>query len=261
MPSPFPGMNPYLEQPDLWRDFHNSFLVSFRAALVPQLPDRYLVEYEESLYIDPTGDDPRLFAVADAAVADTEDEPEGPTGAPTAAAVVSAPITVTVPGVTKRKARRLVVRDSKSQEVITVIEMLSPSNKAPGPDRNKYLEKRGEVLTSATHFIELDLLRGGKRMPIRTLPECDYYALVSRAWQRPEMGVWPVKLREPLPAIPIPLRRGEPEPLIGLKPVLDRTYDEAGYARRIYRATPEPPLSAADSEWAKGFVPAPAVVP
>jgi hypothetical protein len=93
-------------------------------------------------------------------------------------------------------------------------------------------------------------------MPIRTLPEgCDYYALVSRAWQRPEMGLWPVGLRDPLPVVPIPLRRGEPEPMVDLKSVLDRTYDEAGYARRIYRTPPEPPLAPADAEWAKSLVP------
>ena len=69
MPSPFPGMNPYLEQAHLWRDFHNSFLVSLRAFITPRVIPRYQVEYEESLYIDPTGDEPRLFAIADAAVA------------------------------------------------------------------------------------------------------------------------------------------------------------------------------------------------
>src|SRR4051812_28475371 len=162
MPSPFPGMNPYLEQSHIWRDFHNSFLVMLRAALLPQLSDRYLIEYEESLYIDPTGDEPRLFAIADTAVADLDDR-ESTGSAATAVAVMAAPVTVTVPGVTKKKARRLVIRDSKSQEVITVIESLSPSNKTVGPDRDKYLEKRGEILTSAAHFVELDLLRGGKR--------------------------------------------------------------------------------------------------
>jgi hypothetical protein len=255
MPSPFPGMNPYLEQAHLWRGFHTSFLVHLVEALTPRLGGRYFVELEESLYIDPTGDEPRLFAVADTAVTDSDDG-EGNATAATATAVVSAPVTVTVPGVTKKKARRLVIRDSNSQEVVTVVELLSPSNKAAGADRDKYLEKRGEVLTSRTNFIELDLLRGGQRLPIRGLPGCDYYALVSRWWERPNMGLWPVPLRDPLPAIPVPLRRGEAEPLIELKPVLDLTYDGAGYARRIYRTPPEPTLSAADAEWAKAFVPA-----
>ena len=256
MPSPFPGMNPYLEQSHLWRDFHNSYLVALRAALTPRVVPKYLIEYEESLYIDPTGDEPRLFAVADTAVADSGSAEQATGGSETATAVVAAPLTVTVPGVTKKKARRLVVRDSKSQEVVTVIEMLSPSNKAGGADREKYLEKRVEVLTSSANLVEIDLLRGGQRMPIRKLPECDYYVLVSRAWERPPMGLWPLTVRDPLPSIPIPLRPGEDEPLLNLKAALDRTYDEAGYVHRIYRTPPEPPLSPEDAEWAKAFLPA-----
>ncbi|QJW97448.1 DUF4058 family protein [Frigoriglobus tundricola] len=256
MPSPFPGMNPYLEQSSVWRDFHASFLVTLRSVLVPRVRPKYHVELEESLFIDPTGDGPRLFAVADSAVADPAPEERGPGGTVTVT-VVAAPLTVTVPGVTKKKMRRLVVRDSKSQDEVTAIELLSPSNKAAGADRDKYLERRVEVLTSAANFVELDFLRGGQRMPIRPRPECEYYALVSRAWQRPEIGLGPLKLRDPLPAIPVPLRPGEPEPLIELKAVLDRTDDEAGYEDRTYRTPPDPPLTAADTSWARAFVPAP----
>jgi len=254
MPSPFPGMNPYLEQAHLWRGVHTTFLVDLAAAITPRIADRYFVELEESLYIDATGDEPRMFAIADAAVADSEAGPDVATGAPTG--VIAAPVTVSVPGVTQKKARYLTIRDTNSLEVITVIEMLSPANKQPGTDREKYAAKRVETLTSRTHFIALDLLRGGTRLPIRSLPDCDYYALVSRWWDRPKMGVWPVGLRDPLPSIPIPLRRGEPEPLVDLKAILDRAYDEGGYARRIYRTPPEPPLSPADAEWAKQFIPA-----
>jgi len=253
MPSPFPGMNPYLEQSHIWRGFHTSFLVHLIAELTPRIGERYFIELEESLYIDPAGDEPQLFAVADTAIAEPEPTEGNENGA--AVAIVVAPVTVTVPGVTKKKMRRLVIRDSNSQAVVTVIEVLSPSNKANGADREKYLEKRVEVLTSAANFVELDLLRGGVRMPIRTLPECDYYALVSRTWQRPKMGLWPIHLRDAFPPIPIPLRFGEPEPLLELKPVLDRTYDEGGYARRIYRTPPEPLLSPAEADWAKAFVP------
>ena len=97
MPSPFPGMNPYLEQSHVWRDFHTSFLVTLRSVLVPRVRPKYHVDLEESLYIDPTGDDPRLFAVADSAVADPAPEEHAPGGTATAT-VVAAPLTVTVPG-------------------------------------------------------------------------------------------------------------------------------------------------------------------
>ncbi|VTT99189.1 Uncharacterized protein OS=Nostoc sp. (strain ATCC 29411 / PCC 7524) GN=Nos7524_2198 PE=4 SV=1: DUF4058 [Gemmataceae bacterium] len=251
MPSPFPGMNPYLEQAGLWRGVHTRLLTDLQALLTPQVVPRYFVELEESLYIDPTQDEPRLLGVADVAVS-----APGDAAGPGATATVPAPATVTVPGIARKKVRRLVVRDNSSLEVVTVLELLSPSNKQPGADRDRYVEKRHEVLTSRTSFIELDLLRGGKRLPVRPLPTCDYYALVSRWWERPEMGLWPVHLREPLPRIPVPLRRGEPEPLIDLKAAVDRAYDAAGYEYRIYRTAPEPPLAPADAEWARAFVPA-----
>jgi len=120
-----------------------------------------------------------------------------------------------------------------------------------------------EVLTSQANFIELDLLRGGKRLPIRTLPDCDHYVRVSRWWERSSIGLWPLKLADPLPARPLPLRRGDVEPQIELKPVLDRTYDEAGYEHRIYRTQPEPPIPPSLEEWARRFRPtsAPAISP
>lgn len=111
------------------------------------------------------------------------------------------------------------------------------------------------MLASAANFVELDLLRGGQRMPIKTLPPCDDYALVSRTAERPHVGLWPVGLREPLPLVPIPLRPGEAEPRADLKAVLDRVYDEAGYAYRIYGdGPPGPPLAADDAAWARGVL-------
>lgn len=250
MPSPFPGMNPYLERPAGWRAFHSRFLVFLQDALTPLVGPRYYVELEESLYIDPDGDDRHLFAVADAAVS-----PDYRNGTPAAAvAVEAAPVTVTIPGAARKRARRLAIYDSQSREVVTVIEVLSPSNKAPGADRERYTSKRVKVLRSRANFVELDLLRGGRRMPLRGLPACDYYALVSRVDDRPRVGLWPVGLRDPLPAIPVPLRAGEPEPTVGLKPVLDRVYDGAGYATRIYAAEPDPPLGADDAAWARGVL-------
>ena len=258
MPSPFPGMNPYIERGSVWKDFHNSFLVCLRAALTPHLVPRYFVEIEESLYVDPAGDDRHLFAIGDATVA----EPMNGAAGGRAVAAVAAPVTVTIPKAGRKKARRLVVYDSRSREVVTVIELLSPSNKAGGADREQYLRKRVKLLASAANFVELDLLRGGQRMPVRTLPPCDYYALVSRTAERPRVGLWPVGLRDPLPAVPIPLRAGEPEPRADLKAVLDRVYDEAGYAYRVYRdGPPDPPLGAEDAVWAGEVLAAAGVSP
>lgn len=252
MPSPFPGMNPYLEQGAVWPDFHNTFLVTLRTAILPRVVPRYFVELEVSLYLDPTEGDDRLFAVADAAVHERTPQRAGGT----ATAEVAAPVTVTVPGVTKRKTRRLVIRDTNSREIVTVIELLSPSNKEAGPDRTRYEDKRAEILNSAASLVEFDFLRGGRRMPFRNLPPCTYYALVSRPWGRPDIGLWPVGLRDSLPTVPIPLRRGEAEPLADLQAVLHQVYDGAGYGYYIYDTSPEPRLSPDDAAWAESLIPA-----
>src|SRR5205807_8592511 len=98
------------------------------------------------------------------------------------------------------------IRDRVDRRLITVIELLSPTHRYAGPDREQYLAKRGQLLASGTHFVEIDLLRGGPRLPLKDLPECEYYVRVSRAEERPQAGLWPLRLRKRLPVIPIPLR-------------------------------------------------------
>ena len=136
-----------------------------------------------------------------------------------------------------------------------MIELLSPSNKETGDDREAYLRKRLTALGSSSHFVEIDLLRGGERMPVENPPDCDYCFFVSRKPKRPKVEVWPIRLRDELPLLPIPLRTGEPEVLLDVKAVLDAVYDGAGYARRIYDDPPVPPVSPRDTKWAAKFVP------
>ena len=211
MPSPFPGMNPYFEQPGVWRGFHNHLLSQIALALGPRLTPRYYVEYEESVYIDQPPAPRRPFAVADVGVARGDGPARG--GMATLASVsISAPLTARVRlGAIKRKHRWLTIRDSQNREVVTVLEVLSPSNKR-GEDRAQYLRKRRHLFRSAAHLVEIDLLRGGERMPVDDALESDYLVLVSRQPQRSDVDVWPVAVQQPLPAIPIPLRGGDPEP-------------------------------------------------
>jgi hypothetical protein len=148
----------------------------------------------------------------------------------------------------------LEVRDRAGREAVTVLELLSPANKAAGSNRNQYLAKVHRILASGTNFIEIDLLRGGPRMPWADLPPCDYYVVVSRTEERrtdnPRAGLWPIRLRDPLPTVPVPLRPGEPEPTLDLQAIMHRIYDSAGYQLFIYDAPPEPPLEPADAVWA-----------
>jgi len=250
MPSPFPGMNPYFEQPGLWRGFHNHLLSQLALAIAPRIAPRYLVEYEESLYIDSPPGNGTLFAVADVAVSQNPIAPESG-GTATLAAPTSAPVTGRVRlGAIKRKHRWLTIRDSQDRRVVTVIEVLSPSNKSPGDDREQYLRKRRRILRSSAHLVEIDLLRGGQRMPVEDTPPSDYRVMVSRRPQRPDVQVWPIGVRQPLPPIPIPLHTGEPELTLDLKPLIDAVYDGGAYRHHLYQRSPEPPLAPPDADWA-----------
>jgi hypothetical protein len=143
------------------------------------------------------------------------------------------------------------VRDRVGRELVAVIELLSPTNKRPGPDREQYLSKRRQLLAGPVHLVEIDLLRSYPRMPVEGLPSCDYVALVSRAEERPRVGLWAVSLRERLPVIPIPLRSPDPDARLDLQEALHRIYDVAGYEDYIYAGTPVPALGTEDAEWAK----------
>jgi hypothetical protein len=220
MPSPFPGMNPYLERPTAWESFHPGFITMAQFQIAAQLPDDYTIHIQRKVYIHEPPADRRLLDAVDI-----------------------------------ERVGNLIIRARDKNEPITVIELLSPTNKYTGPDREQYLGKRRELLCSRTHFVEIDLLRGGPRMPPDNLPTCDYCAVVSRVENRPQAGVWPWRLRDPMPSIPIPLRASDPDARLDLKSVIDRVYDGGRYGAYIYSGLPEPRLSPGDSAWAAAFFP------
>jgi hypothetical protein len=245
-------MNPYFEQPDLWQDFHAEFLPILRRHIAPQVAPGYFVHIEEHLYIHDLPPEPRYPAGrADLSVARSESATGGGAGL----AVLEAPTEVRLPLQDIEQVRYLEVRDRRGRELVAVIELLSPSNKRPGDNREQYLAKRRELLHSEAHFIEIDLLRGGPPMPMEDRPECDYSVLVSRAERRRTAGFWPIKLRERLPVIPIPLRAPDADAQVDLQDVLHRAYDGPGYERFIYTGTPDPSLSAEDAAWARQLIP------
>jgi hypothetical protein len=148
--------------------------------------------------------------------------------------------------------RYLEIRDSATHQVVTVIEVLSPSNKQPGEGRQQYERKRLHVLASWTSLVEIDLLRGWQPMPLGEAPASDYRLLVSRGWLRPEASLYPFEVTEPIPEIPIPLRAQESEPALDLNELLHSIYDQVRYDLRIdYSIDPEPPLEPDKAEWAR----------
>lgn len=249
MPSPFPGMNPYIEQPGVCVDFHQPFLVALREQLGAQVRPAFIVKLEEQVYIQEMPEDDRqLLGRPDLSVI-----PSHSNGgvSPSNGGVAVAPMQARLlPEVDIVSLSRLEVRDRQGTELVAVIELLSPINKRSRSDREQYIAKRRGLLHSPAHFIEIDLLRGYERMPLERLPDCDYCILVSRYEQRPEVDVWPVRLRDPLPNIPIPLRPPHPDAVLDLMAALHHVYDAAGYGDYIYRQEPSPPLHPADQQWA-----------
>jgi Protein of unknown function (DUF4058) len=257
MPSPFPGMNPYIEQPAVWQDFHTRFMSTAAEVIGAQIKPRYFVKIEEHLYVhERSADERRPFGRPDLSVLPGDE----PALAQSTGTAVAAPAIVFTPDAVEEEAQRyLEIRDRQTREVITVIELLSPSNKDTKEGRTQYLNKMRLLLSrTSTNLVEIDLLRGGPRMPWREMKECDYYALVSRANERPQVGFWPFRLRDPLTPIPIPLRPGEPEPTLDLQATIHRIYDTGSYELFIYATDPEPPLPASEAVWAAQILQPPA---
>ena len=255
MPSPFPGMDPHLEGA-WWPDFQLLFLGQLLSAIVPRIRTKYIIEAERRVYLEASPNDPERFIRPDVAI---ETEPDAPSAraAQTDAARVAEPVTLTLPMPAEHREAYLTIRLAKPRRVVTVIEVLSPANKSlRTTGREVYLAKRDGVLECKTHLVELDLLRGGERLPaVQPLPVADYYAFVSRGNRRPQVDVYPWGLRQHMPAIPIPLEPEDPDVVLDLQAVFNAVYDRAGYDYSLdYEGPVEPPLADSDAQWAKGLL-------
>jgi hypothetical protein len=249
IPSPFPGMNPYLEQDTVWHDFHLRLCPAISEALVPQVRPKYFVKMEEHLYVHELPDDVAVFlGRSDVSVTDS---PERGTGTMGTISTIAPTYGTIHPQVDLERESFIEIRNRETRRLVTVIEVLSPSNKKRGADRDQYIAKRMQYLHSTTHFVELDLLRGWPRMPVKGLGKCDYCLLVSRYEERPRVALWPLGLRDRLPAIPIPLQAPDPDAMLDLAATVNHIYDSAGYADYIYGGSPQPSLSADDAAWSR----------
>ncbi|OJW20735.1 MAG: hypothetical protein BGO49_03950 [Planctomycetales bacterium 71-10] len=253
MPSPFPGMNPYLEQPALWPDFHAKFLVELAERLVSAVRPRYFVLLERHVFVqEPPGEPTTIRLRPDVLIA----TPRRHEGGGVAVADVAAPVEVEHLAQEVERVSYLEIREAASGDVVAVVELLSSAHK--DEDRLTYLARREKILGSAVHLVEIDILRGGRPMPEFNRPPCAYSVLVSHADGRPRAGFWPIQLRERLPEIPVPLRRPDPPAKVDLQAILHRVYDVSAYEDFIYRGRPEPPLDPDDAAWAEALKPKPA---
>lgn len=246
MPSPFPGMDPYLENPEIWPEVHSRLIVAIADSLAPTLHPHYYAAIEKRTYLN-TPDDSILIGIPDVAV--TSQPPEFKIESGTTTTLPQAEI-VTLPLPEEVTERYLEIRDSTTSAVITAIEILSPKNKRTGEGRTAYLRKRQQVLTTQTHLVEIDLLRGQTPMPLGTQIQTDYRILVSRSNTRPRAELYGFSLQQPLPTFYLPLKSGDTEPEINLNTILDDIYDRAGYGFRIdYQKPVKPALNQTHQQW------------
>ena len=249
MPSPFPGMDPYLEQND-WMAVHVHFSVEIARHLTPLIQPKYFVLAEKVYLLDSgpeasAGAPPRRRP--DVSIGVANPLATAPSFAPTS---FGSPLVMDVAIPDSQPQMTVEIFDVENRSLVTAIEVLSQTNKR-GTGRVEYLAKRGQVLRSDASLVELDLVRAGVKMPMaRPMPSSPYSVVVSRAGRRPSAEVWPILLRDPLPTIPVPLRTGDADAPLDLQKVLDTMYDAFRLDLHVRYDRPlDPPMDADDARW------------
>jgi hypothetical protein len=251
MRSPFPGVDPYLESQGYWPDFHQSFMTYWRDALADRLPDNYEARLEERVQLmELSAKEETELRRPDLTVA--QRRPSRAASAESGGTLTLEPVTIPLPIMEEVRETRIQILHRPGRTLVGVLELLSPGNKT-GSGYSAYLAKRNDVIGQQVHLVELDLLLGGQRLPMRRpLPPGDYYAFVSRSDRRPESDVYTWKVRQPLPTLPIPLKAPDEDVLLDLDAIFIITYERGRYARSIdYDAPLGLSLSPEDRLWAE----------
>jgi hypothetical protein len=241
-------MDPFIEDRGLWPDFHDSLIGEIERSLAAQLPEQYFIRLRRRTYVvlagtgergtEPIYPDARIKKQVAASRAS-----QGSTVAVTMQAFIDQHF---------RENFIEIYTDEPEPRLVTCIEILSPSNKQSG---NKgwelYLRKRNALLLGKANLVEIDLLRGGRRMPmVEPWPKSPYYLLVGREDRAPSCRVWPVYFNQPLPQIPVPLAGPDPDIPLALQPMVEAVYERSRYGRRLDYGKPLAiPVSAEDSAW------------
>lgn len=257
MPTPFPGMDPYLEHPVLWPGVHLALMVEFRKQIAPRLRPRYAVSIEERVYIAL----PEQHRVPDLwvqkAARSTEPQPENGGTAVLTKAGLAEPIVIETASLEVRERYLEILDLYRDQRVVTVLELVSPSNKRPGPGRTAYRQKQRATLQSECHLVEIDLLRRGRHVlavpsaALETMPESEYLISVNRWPHRRQFELYLLHLRERLPRFRIPLAEPDKDVVLDLQAALEQVYEDGSYMQRIRYDKPcTPRLSSTDQQWA-----------
>ena len=251
MPSPFPGMDPYIETPELWSDFHSDLASEIRADLNRLIQPHYFARLTPYVTYEVVEVGQVHGVRPDVGVWQLQSLPgEAPASAATIApAPVESLVTLEIP----LRLHRVEIRATASQQLVTVVGILSSVNKRSSHDAYlAYQRKRCDILRSEVHLLEIDLLRAGERPPLaRPVPAAPYYVVLSRANRRPTVEVWPIQLADRLPVLPVPLLEPDPDTPLDLGAVVVSVYERGAYASQIdYQQPPPPPaLSKPEADW------------
>ncbi|MEB3282694.1 MAG: DUF4058 family protein [Lyngbya sp.] len=256
MPSPFPGIDPYLEG-YLWPDVHNALAAKIRQKLTPQLRPNYAARLEVYVVEDRFPESEIGILYPDVEVMKLRQRPtktdsDNINKSSGKIAITPAPLTLPLPQPVPVRLTNVEIRDTAQNLLVSCIEILSPVNKRE-PGLTAYHQKRQRLYQAGIHLIELDFLRRGTRpFSHPQMPDVPYAIALTRAHQK-VMDVWPLTLQDSLPVIPIPLRSPDADVPLDLSVVWQEIYDEAAYDLSVnYQEYPPPPaLSKNDREWIK----------
>ena len=252
--SPFPGMDPYVER--LWGTFHTTAVTELMGVLNDRLAPGLVAVSEERIVIEDDALAYRRDAYPDVRVVQLRD------GSPRQSvdeggAVVAEPELVDLAPDPYRQVYVQIVDAKAGGKVVTVIELVSPTNKRPGKARELYRKKQREVSRSEASLVEVDLVRRGRpttlaarRVAFDRATE-PYHVSVRRGYRRTNLEVYRLGLRDRLPRLRLPLRPNDPDIVIDLQSLVAEAYRRCRLAELIdYDKPADPPLEPADAAWA-----------
>jgi hypothetical protein len=248
-------MDPYIEACNLWGDFHSHLIEKIYDALADAAPERYVVRTGERSYVVLIGaeDKDRYPFLPDVRV---YAPPARGAGAGRGTAVAEPPPgPIPMRPFIEEEYRETFVEvcdAGHDNRLVTCVEVLSPSNKQPGtPGWDLYQRKRQGLLLGDANFVEIDLLRGGKRMPmLDAWPDCPYTLMTARPHSVPRCLVWQASFQAPLPELPVPLLRPDADIRLDLQAMVDVIYTRSRYDRSIDYSRPlDPPLTGEQAGW------------
>lgn len=250
MVSPFPGMNPYLEHPELFPGLHHLLISEIARFLSPRLRPKYRVAVEVRMY-ETTDESSLLVGIPDVSIKSTSATTSFDNLNVALATPSTEPARVILPMPITIREGYLEVKEVATEALITTIEILSAANKRSGKGRKAYEEKREEVLRSRTNLVEIDLLRKGQAMPFTgNTISSDYRILICRGQERPYGNLYAFNLQNVIPAFSLPLRPGDTEPTLDLQELLNSVYDIYDYDLVVdYSKDVIPSLSPDNAAW------------